>query len=102
MQAVLLSLCLQWEEKQNGDSAKSPDETYARTRGCDLARNALRLYRENWTLSKHCTASMARTAPTGSGNFRTQQNHGIYEPVQDRAKGLSRRCFPCRGTQNFE
>src|SRR6266446_5753497 len=89
------------KEKQDGNPTKSPDETYARTADCDVAGNALRLYRENWTLSKYRAPSLARSASTCSGDFGTQQNHRIHEPLQSRGKALSRRCFACRRTQKF-
>ena len=38
----------------------------------------------------HRTASVAKPAAARSCYIRTQQDYGIHEPVQDRAKDLSR------------
>jgi hypothetical protein len=37
----------------------------------------------------------------GPGIFRTQQDHGIHEPLQKRAKDISRRGFARGRTQEF-
>src|SRR5260221_2635142 len=65
-------------------------EPHARTRNRDLARNALRFPRENWTFSEYRSPSLARIASTYFRNFRTQQNHGIPELLQSAAQDLSR------------
>src|SRR5258708_21500052 len=101
VQTVLFSEGFKAKEEQDGNFTKSPHETFARTRDCDLAGNSLRLCRENWALSKHCTASLARIASTCSADFRTQQNHWIYDPLQSRAKDISRRCFGFCLTERF-
>jgi len=47
---------------------KKPDEAYARTRDRELAGNALRFHRENWTLPEHLHHKPGKTASACSGD----------------------------------
>src|SRR5882762_3694510 len=76
------------KENEDGDPTKSSHETFARTADCYLAGNALRVCRENWTVSEHCAASLAGGSSTCSTDFRRQQSYGIHEPLQDRAQDI--------------
>src|SRR6267154_3143156 len=101
MYAVLLSEGFQAKENEDGDPTKSSHETYARTADCDLAGNALRVCREDWTVSEHRAASLAGSTSACSTDFRKQQGRGIHEPLQNRAQDISRGFCGCRRAQKF-